>query len=121
IRIHGGYFKSADLLKANGRARAIEMTASHGQSGQSFSTMLRMTDPVEVPAVDPCTHQPPDLKAAWFEIARDGNGAHVFANDNKSPTRMPVDAIELTLTEVFPGSRYQDTCISEIEIIVRER
>ncbi len=120
IEIHGGYFKSADLLAANSRVRELAMTASNGTSGQMFTSTLTISDPTVVPAVDPCgaTSPAPD-PASWFAWVRDRPGEMAYSN-LESGQSMPVDVIELDLSAVYPGSKYTDTCISEVKLIMRD-
>ena len=120
IEIHGGYFKSADLLAANSRVRELALTASNGASGQTFTSTLTVSDPTVVPAADPCgeTSQAP-TPVSWFTWVRDQRGERVYL-DLESGQSMPVDVIELDLSAVYPGSKYTDTCISEIKLIMRD-
>lgn len=118
IEIHGGYFKSAELLEANSRVREMALTASNGASGQTFSSTLTLSDPAAVPDLNPCDQTPTDA-ARWFTAVRDSSGEMAYS-DLESEQHTPVDVIELDLSKVFPGSKYTDTCISEIKLIMRD-
>ncbi|MEL6343482.1 MAG: hypothetical protein AAFV53_10135 [Myxococcota bacterium] len=121
VEIHGGYFKSPALLTANSRVRQMTMTASHGTSGQMFTSTLTLADPAAVPAKDPCdpSGETPMDATRWYTLTRDNPGARAYSN-LESGQSMPVDVIELDLSAVFPGSKYTDTCISEIKLIMRD-
>lgn len=115
ILIHGGYFKSPSLLAANGRLQAVSVVAGDAE-GPQFRADVSLQDPA-TPAPDPCAPGSGAMDAAeWYTAARDGQGAMVWRNDGDGQT---VTSINITVAGVYPGSRYEDTCISEIQIITR--
>ena len=54
--------------------------------------------------------------AAWYEAARDANGAMVWQNDGDDQL---VTSLTFTLADVYPGAKYADTCISEIQVLIQ--
>lgn len=118
IRIHGGYFKTAAVLSANSRLQTMMMRASHTASGQHYVVALSFTDPTVPPQSDPCNPGEPADPNTWFAVTRQADGEMVFRNEGGAH-QMPIDVIELDISAVYPGAKYTDTCISEIEIITR--
>ncbi|MFT5680772.1 MAG: hypothetical protein ACI8RZ_001678 [Myxococcota bacterium] len=121
ILIHGGYFKSASLLAANGRIKAMTMVAENGMGGPRIDASFQLADPAQIPATDPCgaPGTPSDMTSdAWFSRASTNNGALVWQNDGTFTE--PMAGINLTISDVFPGAKFADTCISEIQIFVRD-
>ncbi len=118
IFVHGGYFKSAPLLAANGRVKALSLVAGDAE-GPQVRAEVSLQDPAAVPAIDPCSPGEPNALSAeeWFSRTRDASGAMVWTNDGDAQS---VTSISLTLADVYPGSKYEDTCISEIQILMRE-
>ncbi|MFT4975041.1 MAG: hypothetical protein ACI8S6_000928 [Myxococcota bacterium] len=119
ILVHGGYFKSASILSANGRIRELSMVAGNAEGPQHRASLV-FQDPSVVPLRDPCL-PPGEAGAAlsgadWFARTCAASGALAWHNDdNQSITR-----ISLTIADVYPGARYEDTCISEIQILTRD-
>ncbi|MFT5680429.1 MAG: hypothetical protein ACI8RZ_001335 [Myxococcota bacterium] len=118
ILVHGGYFKSAPLLAANGRVRALNMVAGDAEGPQIRANVI-LQDPAAVPAADPCTPGETMALSAdeWFSRTQNAHGALFWTNDGDAQT---VNQISFTLADVYPGAKYQDTCISEIQILMRE-
>ena len=117
ILIHGGYFKSAPILAANGRVRALNIVAGNAKGPQIRANVI-LQDPTAVPAIDPC---PPGEAMAlsadeWFSRTQNAVGALVWTNDGEA---LDVNQISFVLADVYPGAKYQDTCISEIQVLIR--
>ena len=119
ILIHGGYFKSASLLAANGRIHAMNMVAGDSE-GPQIRADFSFQDPSVIPANDPCAapgESAPLTATQWFSNTRAASGALVWRSDGDAQT---VTEISFTIDDVYPGAKYEDTCISEIQVIVRE-
>lgn len=114
VGMRGGYFKSEDLLAANGRVRAVRLTTSTG-----VDQVLRFADPAVPMRFDPslgsASEAGPIPATEWFERAATGEMPRHAVQGGEDA---PVEWLQLELLEVWPGSRYTDTCISEIELLV---
>ncbi len=117
VGLRGGYFKNAELLGANGRVRSLRLRASNGQD-----QVLHFADPTVPLRWDPSLGSGDAARvdpAGWFTQARDAEIArHSARPEGAAEDPTPVTWIELELLQVWPGSRYQDTCISEVELLV---
>ena len=93
IKLFAGYGKSPDLFQANSRPRTIEIGRTPDFRGEKFRVVLEDKD-------------------GWQEVR---------FPDNLKFTRQYQTyehrGLYLRIIDVYPGSRYDDTCISEIELI----
>lgn len=117
ILIHGGYFKSEPLLAANGRLSAVSVVAGDAE-GMQFRADSPLSDPTVIPEADFCApgQAVTATSAEWFERTRRGAGALVWQSDGDAQS---VTSLSFTIAGVYPGSKYEDTCISEIQILSR--
>ncbi|MFT5684434.1 MAG: hypothetical protein ACI8RZ_005375, partial [Myxococcota bacterium] len=102
----------------NGRIKTMSMVATNAAGEVVITDRLSFSDPVVPPEFHPCM-QPgtpyTGTAEAWFRQAGSA-GEMVW---QKSGQTEPVVEIALTIEEVYPGSRYADTCISELLMFVR--
>lgn len=97
VHFYGGYFLDARRLGSNGRIKRLQVDADER------SYVLSFEDPmVEREGWTPPVTQP-DI--TWFDNASLGAFVQVEESTRK---------LRLTILEVYPGSKYEDTCISEI-------
>jgi hypothetical protein len=97
----GGYFKSEPVLAANARVKGLAVR---------FGGMDQ-----EIALPDPAVSKPlPDhYPHGWFEAAR-SNPTTVGSDWPEAP----VTSLEFEVRDAWPGAKYADLCISEIELHV---
>jgi hypothetical protein len=98
--VSGGYFKSEAALAANARLKALKV---------SFGGM---TQTVTLPDPTIPGPLPPDY-GGWF-AATVSSPATIGADWPTSP----VSTIEFEIVAAHPGGKYEDLCISEIDLLV---
>ncbi len=114
VGVRGGYFKSEALLAANARVRMLEVRTSTGARAT-----LGLRDPTVALATDPS--MPADLAAippsTWFQRAATGEIPRILLGEE--PAAMaPIEWVELRVAGVWTGARFEDLCISELELLV---
>lgn len=116
VGVRGGYFKSERLLADNARVKTLEVRTSAGANAT-----LRLADPTVPLATDPSVpaEQAAIDPATWFERAATGEIPRVLLGEDPAALA-PVEWVELRVTGVFTGARYEDLCISELELLVIE-
>lgn len=117
VGLRGGYFKTAELLAANGRIRAVRLRTDTG-----VDQVMRFADPAVPMAWDPSLGGPEAGAidpTRWFQQAREGEiPRHAVDRAATAETPPLVRWLSLELVEVWPGSRYGDTCLSEVELLL---
>lgn len=114
IAIYGGYLKSPEVLEKNGRVRAVEVRTSAGTR-----QTVRLADPAVPMAFDPSLG--PDRAidpAEWF--TRIGKATEPWVRLARRPgesERVTASWVELELQAIWPGSAYEDSCISEVVLL----
>ena len=103
VAVFGGYFKSAATLRNNHRLRTATWTIGER------TWAVDLADPAQPLAVDPSTNLAID-PAGWFDQARAGEPPWVIVDS------APVQDLVLTLDQVWPGQKAEDTCLSEIAV-----
>lgn len=110
LGLRGGYFKSEALLRANARPRTLRVRTSAGQERR-----VELADPAAALSIDPSL--PPAMAAipagSWFARARDAGPPVIMLAESPDP-KATSTWVELTILEVWPGSKYADLCASEI-------
>lgn len=110
LGLRGGTFKSEPLLRANARPRKVRIRTSAGLERQ-----VELADPAVPLSSDPSL--PPALAAipagSWFARARDAGPPVIQLAESPDP-KAASTWVELTILEVWPGSRYADLCVSEL-------
>jgi hypothetical protein len=102
--LSGGYFKSLATLKENGRVARVTVTLD-GTRSRTFT----FADPT-VPGRD-ASGKPVKSADAWFALAR-GHGAKVDGLGGETRS------IKLVINGVHPGAKYEDTCISDVRLVL---
>lgn len=106
VAVYGGFFKSADLLAANGRVKALRLTSDDGTD-----ELVKLADPAEPLKTDPSTQLPID--DWWTHLLAAEPPWHRTAHETDSPATW----VQLEILEVYPGSKYTDTCISRVDVM----
>lgn len=113
VGMRGGYFKSEGLLAANGRVRTVEVRTSTG----ALST-LSLADPT-IPLATDASMPAAQARIApetWFQRAATGEIPRVLLGEDPA-AQAPVEWVELRVAGVWTGSRFEDLCISELELL----
>lgn len=110
IGVFGGYFKSEALLAGNGRLKEARLTTSDGHS-----QILRFHDPTRPLSRDPSLgSQAPEIPpSAWFDWTLRAGPPLVGV-----PTAGLIEWVELEILEVYPGEKHEDTCVSEVALLL---
>lgn len=90
VAISNGYLASSDLYLKNGRIKRVKIDAGNGITLQK-----------DIPESDICQFDSDEIKLASFV-------------EFEQP--VTTDTIIITILEAEPGEKYDDTCISEIEV-----
>ncbi|MCP3061801.1 hypothetical protein LXT21_23745 [Myxococcus sp. K38C18041901] len=91
IFVRNGYQKSAKLFKANARPRKVRFEPLvQGETGARTTGL-----PLEVELID---------VQGWQEV--------------RLPVPATVEGVRLTLVTTYPGSKYEDTCLSDLRVYV---
>lgn len=113
VGVRGGYFKGEELLVANGRIKALRLTTDAGHD-----EVMALADPTVALQRDPSIgpeHEAGHIEpGTWYERAATAE----IPRHGMSSSDQPIRWLQLEITEVWPGSRYPDTCISEIELLL---
>jgi len=88
LRIRNGYQKSDTLLTANAAPRQLRLTALY-HHGEVASQIFEL-----------------ERKMGWQEV------------ELKIPAGSGLDRLNLGIVTTHPGSKYEDTCVSDIEVFV---
>ena len=117
VGMYGGYFKDEALLAKNGRIRAVRLTTSDG-----VDQILRFADPTvpldHDPSVSPDSEPYTIAPGEWF--SRMGRGEvprHTVAGPVGGGEAQPITWLNLEILEVWPGTEYEDTCLSEVDLL----
>lgn len=106
IGVYGGFFKSLDLLGANGRIETFRLTTDNG-----VDQVYTLEDPAKPKKVDPSTSQPID---DWFAALQQGEPPWQRVHG----TEKPATWAQIEILSVYPGAKYTDTCVSRIDLLV---
>lgn len=109
VAVWGGFFKSEDLLKANGRVTQLRVRSDAG-----LNALVDYADPAVALETDPSTMAPIEA-GGWFEHSLQGESPWVGV---RGDSEWPSHWIELRIEQVAPGGKYTDTCISEIDLLL---
>lgn len=88
VRLRAGYQKSEGLLKANAAPKRVRIDAKN-------ATGVVATGELSLPRA-----------MGWQELRLD------------LPADSTLSAVEITILEVHPGSKYADTCISDVAVVL---
>ncbi len=108
INISSGYEKSLDLFAKTSRIKKASLTLS---DGSQYRLVFRKH-----------FYDISDGKQSWYRMNtrfQDMNSPQVFVISPEGQPPKQIRWLELSITETVKGSKYQDTCISRIEITPR--
>ncbi|MEZ4317287.1 MAG: discoidin domain-containing protein [Myxococcota bacterium] len=107
IGLYGGFLKSLDLLKANGRVESVRITSDSGVDEVAW-----FEDPAVPKEVDSSTGSAiPD----WFEAITQGEPPwHTVTTGSEAPATW----FQLEILSVYPGAKYTDTCVSRLAALI---
>ena len=99
VEIWGGYFKDEDRLFHNGRLESYRLTLDSGEPW-----IVKSTAP----------------QRGNFKNNKDFPNIVMFPDSSMVPghdgSQSKTTSLTIEITKVFPGEKYQDTCISEVKI-----
>ena len=107
VALWGGFFKRADLLAANGRVKTVRIRTESG-----VEETVRLADPTVALKTDPSTNRP--IEGAWFDHVLHAEPPWYVLQDESGK---PSGWVELEILEVYPGSKYTDTCVSGVDVM----
>ncbi|MCB9779597.1 MAG: hypothetical protein H6742_13620 [Alphaproteobacteria bacterium] len=114
VGLWGGYFKDAELLAANARVKTAKLTTSAGTE-----QLLHFADPTAPLARDPSLGSDAPPITDWYAHMIQGEVPRLHVDPPAGQDGpFEVTWLQLEVVDVYPGSRYADLCISELDLLV---
>jgi len=133
IALVNGFARSADLFVKNNRVKEFTLIVERGYSPSGYVTeqgpvlfTMPLSAPVNLPVKDTRQLQTLHLPLSWKEIDRKreimDRAFEAFSLMEGYPgTYESYFLLDLQISAVYPGSRWDDTCLSEIRIFNKKK